>query len=304
LHLVIAYSHLKMELKIAILVLCITLCYSITTKAPSTAPTVRPSVEPTTFKPTFAPSEGPSLHPTASPSHTPTTAVPSHSPTLDPTAKPTTFPSVAPSEKPTESPTADPTARPSEHPTAEPTAEPTPRPTAVNFVSLTKGGVYVGTDATDYFDISATTDVIITGNGGSDRYIVKLAPGAHIVITDFKSDDDIIDLSNLDGMYGLKFLEIIPETDALAISLPNGQLITLLGLTEEEFNTDDFVWARNAQASPNKNACGLCFFIVCVVLIYGFYYQVYKAYTVHKQLQQAALQEGSSEESNPLHHIA
>ena len=287
----------------ALFLVVLLVCFAITSAGtPAARPTLHPTIFPTSSSPTFAPTAKPTVHPTELPTKEPTlvptarpTGQPTDAPTERPSASPTAMPSITPTEAPTEVPTRDPTFHPSAKPTAEPSAEPTERPTArptgVNYVTLTKGGSYIGTVATDYFTISSPTDVILTGNGGSDRYIIKLVPGTHVIITDFNSDEDVIDLSELEGMYSEQFLDIIDEENALAISLPNGQLITLLDVTEDEFNKDCFAWASHAQAVPNRDACGLCFFIVVVVLLYGFYYQVYKAYTIHKQMEQIPHQE-------------
>lgn len=66
--------------------------------------------------------------------------------------------------------------------------------------NITSGGSYIGTPCNDKFIISSPTDVNITGNGGSNIYVIYPSPMT-LDITDFDQTKDTVQLvgfTNLD----------------------------------------------------------------------------------------------------------
>jgi hypothetical protein len=62
------------------------------------------------------------------------------------------------------------------------------------------GSSYIGTGASEYFEIHSTVDVKITGGGGNDYYLVLVHNDVNITITDFSNGFNILDLSNFPAM--------------------------------------------------------------------------------------------------------
>jgi hypothetical protein len=68
-----------------------------------------------------------------------------------------------------------------------------------NTTTITEGGAYQGENSDETLVIQAATNLIIKGNKGKKHYVISSTVASNITITivDFKSEGDVLDLSEL-----------------------------------------------------------------------------------------------------------
>jgi hypothetical protein len=205
------------------------------TQAPvSTKPTRNPTFRPTTLSPSTKP-----------------TFLPSETPTLKPSLLPTVLPTLAPSSlKPTLSPSFRPSRIPSEFPSSYP-SESLLKP--YNQVSISSNGSYEFPVGKSEIIISGTGNIVIKGNPGTKIY--SIVPWENsIVITDFRNNQDIIDLSYFSSTYR-STADITYSINPLIIILSDQQTLTLAN--HEDFNlTEENFLFSSESTKKKKNPSG------------------------------------------------
>ena len=166
------------------------------------------------------------------------TALPIMSPTSPPALGPTIAPTYVPTFTPIIAPTYAPTFIPTISPTFTPTNVPTSMPTQA--IEITSGGTYNGTASNENFIINSSSDITITGSGGSDMYTIEPNANVLITVTDFDNSSSLI---NLKAFNIYSFGELNITAGSIVITLEDNQIMKLLQLNPGDINANNFVFA-------------------------------------------------------------
>jgi hypothetical protein len=137
----------------------------------------------------------------------------------------------------------------------------TPSPSIIyNTVNIGNVSNYTGSGANEKFIINAD-NVVITGGGGKDDFVIVPRPGGKATITDFTLDE-AIDFSGFTQITGYNDLTI--TQGSTIITLPGNQLVIIANHNPPEISASNFVFA-----SPSQNAASSTSSVPLIPIIAG-----------------------------------